>query len=202
MSDQFIQPSRLTPLTGSEPLAGGTVADFWRWAMSDLRMNVARGYLVEYLVALALDDPAPTRVEWGPWDVQAADGTRVEVKTCGRLQSWATRALSTPSWTFKSVRAARVWSDVLGDYQPIDPASRVHVWVFALHTAEEPAEYDPLDIGQWEFRVIPHRELLAAGQTSARISFFDARGIEPVDYAGLRDAVREARWRNDTVFSR
>ena len=39
--------------------------DFWRWALGDLRMNTARGYLVEYLVAQALEDETPVRVEWG-----------------------------------------------------------------------------------------------------------------------------------------
>jgi hypothetical protein len=167
--------------------------------MSDLRMNLARGYLVEYLVAQALGDPAPARVEWGPWDVQSADGTLVEIKACGRLQSWTTKKLSTPSWTFRSVRADRVWSDVAGDYLPIDPATRVHVWVFALQTAQEPALYDLLDVDQWEFRVMPHRELLAAGQTSARLSFFEARGVEAVSFTDLTDAVRQARQRNDEL---
>lgn len=194
-----ILPSPLKPLTGAEPFIDGTVADFWRWALSDLRMNLARGYLVEYLVARALNDPAPARVEWGPWDVQAADGTLVEIKACGRLQSWTTRKLSTPAWTFKSVRADRVWSDTVGDYLPVDPASRVHVWVFALQTAEDPASYDPLDVDQWQFRVMPHRELLVAGQTSAGLSFFDARGVQAVGYSDLADAVRDARQRNDEM---
>jgi hypothetical protein len=49
--------------------------------------------------------------------------------------------------------------------------------------------------------VIPHRELLAAGQTSARLSFFEVRGIEPVGYSDLGDAVRRARQRNDELAS-
>lgn len=194
-----LEPTPLPVLTGSEPLLDGTVADFWRWAMSDLRMNLVRGYLVEYLVARALGDPAPARIEWGPWDVRATDGTLVEIKACGRLQSWTSKKLSTPAWTFRSVRAERIWSDAHGDYLEVDPASRVHVWVFALQTAEQHALYDPLDIDQWEFRVVPHRELLAAGQTSARISFFDSRGITPVGYAQLAEAVNEARQRNDAL---
>ena len=50
-------------------------------------MNTARGYLVEYLVAKALGDESSVRVEWGPYDVKAADGTLVEIKTSGYLQS-------------------------------------------------------------------------------------------------------------------
>lgn len=192
-----LRPSDLPRLTGEEDLASGSVLDFWRWALGDLRMNNARGYLVEFLVARALGDEAPVRVEWGPYDVKAADGTLIEVKATGRLQSWATAKLSTPSWSFKSVRAKTTWSDAAGDYVAVDPATRVHVWVFALHTAVEPAMYDPLDVDQWEFRVVAHRELLATGQTSARLSFFDRLGVEPVSYEELAEAVATARARND-----
>lgn len=162
-------------------------------------MNTARGYLVEFLIARALGDASAVREEWGPFDVKGADGTLVEIKTTGRLQSWTSRQLSTPTWTFKSVSAERTWSGTRGDYVAVEPATRVHVWVFALHTAEDPALYDPLDVDQWEFRVVPHRELLAAGQASARLSFFDRRGVRPVSYANLARAVAKARRRNDTL---
>ena len=77
MNGKLIRPTDLEPLQGHEPLGGGTVADFWRWALGDLRMNNARGYLVEYLVAQAIGDRAPIRVEWGPYDACGADGTLV-----------------------------------------------------------------------------------------------------------------------------
>lgn len=198
-NDEMLPPRALDRLTGAERLGDATVADFWRWALGDLRMNTARGFLGEYLVARALGDTSPIRIEWGPWDVTAADGTLVEVKTTGRLQSWALKQLSTPSWSFKSVRTSRVWSETAGDYVAVDPATRVHVWVFALQTEEKPERYQPLDIDQWAFRVIPHRELLATGQTSARLSFFEGHGIEPVRYADLRAAVTAARRRNDDL---
>jgi len=53
MSDLDPGPS---PLTGQEPFDGldATVLDFWRWAMSDLRVNNVRGYLAEFLVAKAV----------------------------------------------------------------------------------------------------------------------------------------------------
>ncbi len=197
MDPPRIQPSALTPPEGHETLASATVVDFWRWALGDLRMNTARGYLAEFLVARSLGDRSPTRIEWGPYDVKAADGTLIEVKATGRLQSWTTNKLSTPMWSFKSVKAHRVWSDTLGDYVEVDPATRVHVWVFALQTATDPTLYDPLSIAQWEFRVMPHRQLLAANQTSARLSFLDHLGIKPVSYEQLPRAVATARRQND-----
>ena len=144
-------------LSGNEELASGhTVLDFWRWALSDLRMNTARGYLVEFLVAKSLGDASRSRIEWGPVDVEAADGTRVEIKTTGYLQSWVTKRLSTPRWTFKSVAAHRVWSDDLSAWVPVDPLNRVDVWVFATQTCREHDHYDPLNVEQREFRVMAH----------------------------------------------
>jgi len=197
--DDRLRPRVLQRLQGQEVLPKGTVLDFWRWALGDLRMNTARGYLIEYLVARALGDQSSLRVEWGPYDVAAADGTLVEVKTAGYLQSWATRKPSTPSWTFKSVAAGKVWSEELGDYLPVEPAARVHVWVFALQTCQDTGAYDPLSVDQWEFRVMPHRELLATGQQSARLSFFDRLGVSPVPYSEIASAVRIARAANDRL---
>lgn len=97
MDERLIRPSELAPLDGRENLAAATVLEFWRWALGDLRMNNARGYLVEFLVARALGDQSPIRVELGSYDVKAADETLVEVKSTGRLQSWATKKLSTPT---------------------------------------------------------------------------------------------------------
>jgi hypothetical protein len=44
----------------------------------------------------------------------------------------------------------------------------------------EPAEYDPVDLSQWAFRVISRRELLSCAQASAGVSFVDRKGIAPV----------------------
>jgi hypothetical protein len=197
VSDGLIRPSELQRLDGSEPLGAGNVLDFWRWALGDLRMNNARGYLVEYLVAQAVGDRSPRRIEWGPYDAQTADGTLIEIKATAYLQSWATKRLSTPTWQFKSIKSTQVWNSELGEYTMVDPADRVHVWVFALHTCRDPAAYDALDIDQWEFRVVSHRQLLAEGRTSAGLSVFDRLGIEPVTYAELAHAIREARTINE-----
>jgi hypothetical protein len=142
-------------------------------------MNTARGYLVEFLVARALGDPAPMRVEWGPYDVKAADGTLIEIKTAGYLQSWGGKQPSTPSWSFNSVVADQVWAEDRGEYVAVEPADRVHVWIFALQICKDPVGYDPLSLDQWEFRVMPHRQLLAAGQRNARLSPSGATASKP-----------------------
>jgi hypothetical protein len=199
MNEPF-RPRDLQRLQGPEELVPGhTVLDFWRWALGDLRMNTARGYLVEFLVAKALGDESAVRVEWGPHDVDASDGTRVEIKTTGYLQSWATKKVSKPSWTFKGVAADQVWSEDLGSYLPADPSTRVHVWIFALQTCQDPHAYNPLSVDQWEFRVMPHRQLLATGQQSAGLAFFNRHAICPVRYSDVAGAVRAARVANERL---
>jgi len=177
---------------------GFTVAEFWAWALGDLRMNNARGFLAEYLVARAVGAQAPMRVEWAPHDVEAPDGTLIEVKASGYSQSWR-GSDSKPSYGFKSVRSAQVWDDGLGAYRTVEPADRVHVWVFGLHLARRSDPYDSLDLDRWSFRVVPHAWLLATGQTSAGLSFFDRHGVAAVGWRDLRAAVAGARAEHDRM---
>lgn len=76
-----LQPPSPPPLRGDEPVQGTdtTVLDFWRFALSDFKMNNVRGYLAEFLVARAIGAAGP-RVEWDAYDVVAPDGTTIEVK--------------------------------------------------------------------------------------------------------------------------
>jgi hypothetical protein len=181
-------------LRGDERFSfGPTVLDFWRWALGDLRMNTVRGFLAEFFVAEAVEASAPIRVEWGDYDVEAKDGTRIEVKAAGYLQSWRQKRISTPSWSFSSAYSESAWDESKGTYVEVDPRDRVHVWVFALQTCTEPEQYDPLDLDQWQFRVIAHCRLFETGQRSARLSFFDRLGIEPVSFNELGSAISAAR---------
>ena len=77
-----IRAPKPTPLSGDEVVArtDATVVDFWRFALSNLWMNNARGYLAEFLVARAVGSTR-SRIEWDPYDVLAPDGTTIEVKT-------------------------------------------------------------------------------------------------------------------------
>jgi hypothetical protein len=76
-------PPELPRLTGTESFRQSrrSVLAFWQWAMGDLRMNTARGLLVEYLIAVAVDPAAPFRIELAGHDVTGADGARIEAKS-------------------------------------------------------------------------------------------------------------------------
>lgn len=121
----------VVPLTGSEPFDGldATVLDFWRWAMSDLRVNNVRGYVAEFLVARAVGATG-LRIEWDSHDVTAPDGTRIEVKTSGGIQAWELANPSKPKW---SGLRARIWMPT--DGYSTEPSYNADVYVFCHHTA-------------------------------------------------------------------
>jgi hypothetical protein len=123
--------------------------------MGDLRMNTARGLLVEYLIAVTVDSTAPFRIEWAGHDVTAADGTRIEAKSAAYLQSWAQKRPSTPRFNWSGangkIRHPQLGNEVL-------PANgRADVWIFALHTCQD----RPLD------RVIGHSGSSLTGASPA-----------------------------------
>jgi len=105
-----LTPTRLARLDGSEQFreTAKSVSEFWQWAMGDLRMNTARGLLVEYFIAVAVGSTDPIRIEWAGHDVTAADGTRIEAKSSAYLQSWAQKRPSTPRFSFQR-RNGAVW---------------------------------------------------------------------------------------------
>ena len=84
MSHWLQRPPQRPPLAGHEEFVGmdATVQDFWRFAMSDLRMNNTRGYLAEFLVARAVG-AIGQRVEWDAYDVLAPFGARIEGQIVG-----------------------------------------------------------------------------------------------------------------------
>ncbi len=122
------------------------------------------------------------------------DGGRFEVKAAGYLQSWTSTSPTTPRWSFNSVDASTYWDEGAAMMRPVEPASRVDAWVFALQTCREPADYDPLDASQWEFRVVAHRRLLALQQHSIRISSLEDEPVAAaaVSYDDLDRVVRTA----------
>ena len=86
--------------TGAEPflLAGRSIgADllgFWQWSSSELVGNALRGVLAEYIVATAVGANGGVRTQWDSYDVETADGIKVEVKSAAFLQSWWQAKLS------------------------------------------------------------------------------------------------------------
>lgn len=179
----------MPPLRGDESIIGvpdTTVLDFWRFAMPDLRMNNTRGLFAEFLVHQAVGSHKP-RVEWAGHDVETDDGLRIEVKAGARLQAWEQRAPS--HIRFSGLRAC-AWSPENG-YAEVK-SYNADVYVFAVQTSLEHADYDPLDATQWEFYVLPRPAVAALGTDSVSLSTVRAIAGPPVPFAALNDRIRSA----------
>ncbi len=151
MTNFPLQPPAPTPLQGDEPFDGidATVLDFWRFALSNLKMNNIRGYLAEFLVARAVGAQG-RRIEWDAYDVLAPDGTKIEVKTSAYLQAWEQRYVSRIG--FSGLRGRTLDSNQV--YTP-EQTFNADVYVFAVQTARTHEEYDALSVSQWQFYVLP-----------------------------------------------
>ncbi len=189
MSLQPRPRQRLSPTTAfhesGNPLAAcGTVADFWRWAFSDLQQNNVRGVLAEYLVAKALGVVLGVRESWADFDHTTPEGVKVEVKASGYLQSWAQKSKSAITFTGLSGRS---WAAAKGYSEA--PSFRADVFVFCVQTCDSHDAYDCLDVRQWEFRVIPRTVLEKRGYSS--IGLAEVRSLCPdaVDFSDLRARV-------------
>jgi hypothetical protein len=148
----WLTPIPAAPLDGSERFVGldATVADFWRWAFSDLRDNTTRGILAEFLVGRAVGDERGLRIGWDNFDAQTPDGTTIEVKCSAFLQSWTQKR---PSDLIFGRLSAREFDATRNEYS-VEPRVRADVFVFAVQMQRDPASYDMLDLAHWEFWVV------------------------------------------------
>lgn len=174
---------------GDESFIGldATVSDFWRFGVSDLRVNTLRGVLAEFLVAKAVGATG-RRVEWDHYDVITPSGITVEVKCGAYLQAWSQPKLS--AITFSGLRARKLDLE-LNNYAG-EQDYNADVYVFAVETARTHESYDVLDLGQWEFYVLSREQVAATRCKSLGLSAVRRMAGEPVAYAALADAIAVA----------
>lgn len=170
------------------------LGSFWSFALSDLRTNVARGWLAEYLVWRAMGIEKPQRVEWDTCDVKA-QGLEIEVKSSGYLQAWPQTKLS--ELRFTGLRS-RAWST---DTNVLDEQSSYHadVYVFAVQTAQTHEAYDALDLDQWKFAALSRRKLKSLGVASIAWSSVLKEVGHPTHFAAIPDVVKAAHRENGEV---
>lgn len=187
---------QVEPLEGSEPIALdgrelATVLDFWRWAYSNLNDNASRGRFAEYIVCAALGCSGGTRTEWDSYDIDW-DGVKVEVKSSAYIQSWAQKELSRIAF---GIQPTLTWNAETGEYgQP--KRRQADVYVFCIENCREQGEGkpNPIDLSQWEFRVVSTTKLDELGeQKTISLPQLDSLGAEKVGSVfDLPDAVRRA----------
>lgn len=186
MEPMPIHPPLPAHLTGVEPIAGtdSTVLDFWSWANSDLRDNIMRSRLAEFLVAIALDALDEPRVEWREYDVLTPSRIKVEVKSSAYLQAWPQKQLSVILFSGLS---SRTWSPETH----YGPQRELHadIYVFAVVRARTHEEYNALDTAGWDFWVLPRSALQGLGMRSIGLTTVKRLAGDPVSFDELRARV-------------
>ena len=172
---------------GTERLSdtGKTLLDFWRWNGSDLASNATRGRLAEFIVSSAFDiDLSIPRTEWDAWDLTSPEGIRIEVKSAAYLQSWAQNDYSKIVF---SIRPARAWNDTSGSMAE-EPQRSADIYIFCLLRHLDKETLNPLDLGQWEFFVIPTAELNTKTPNGMSISLTSVQKLATgIPYEKLRE---------------
>jgi hypothetical protein len=170
--------------SGGETLGGAevrltdaSILNFWQWAYSDLTNNVNRGVFAEWMVAKLLGiEQLESRLAWQPWDIETPNGVRIEVKAAAYVHAWTpgesdddAARVQSPTVVFSSLRT-HLWTDHLQRDVANDLTYNADLYVFCLQAHPGRHEWDGLDLGQWEFYVLPKSALEDHGTTSMRLS--------------------------------
>ena len=139
-----------------------SMLDFWKWAYSNLILNVSRGTFAEFIVKSALDASGFTynsemKTGFEPYDLDGPiipslhRAARIEVKSSAYVQLWD---IKHPDRTSFSIAPAKL-PDRDGDFKDDAPRQRNNdIYVFTLYTATEKRR-NILDLSWWQFYVLP-----------------------------------------------
>ena len=163
---------------------------FQNWVLGNLVGNTNRGIFAEWLVGQALGaiGDGEAREEWDECDLRY-QGSKVEVKTSGRDQTWHQDRRSPPRFDIK--RRTWIWDAQTGESTPHDPPIRpADVYVFCLHEPIPATNDNVQDPACWKFWVVSKRTLNdeLGPQKSIGLSTL-IRLAEPVGWSDLRVSV-------------
>lgn len=169
-----------------------TIQDFWSWAYSNLTSNTQRGTYAEYLVSIALDAKAPTKTDWGPYDVLSSEGIRVEVKSSAYLQAWKQDDISKIVFGINQSHKYDYNSSAYN--YDAELVRQADVYVFCVETCQNRNELNERDLSQWDFYVISSAQInkkLGAHKT-VTLSKLVKIGAMKTSFSNLKQAVTEA----------
>ena len=165
--------------------------EFQNWAFGDSLDNTLRAIIGEFIVLKAVEAEAVVRLNWDGYDILMRDGTKIEVKVSGYLQSWKQNGLSTISF---DISKKDPW--IAKENRSLGHKCRfADVWVFAVHREQDRERANPFDTEQWEFLVTSTAWLdkVFNNQKTVRYSILRGNGLEPVGFEALVQAVEEAK---------
>ncbi len=162
--------------------------DFWKWSVSDLVSNAARGILAEFLVTSALGCSDGVRNEWDAFDI-LFDGTKIEVKSAAYLQSWAHAKLSNITFT---IRPTIAWDSQTNKIDS-SPHRQADIYVFCLLKHQNKETLDPMNLDQWEFYVLSAKLLDEKLTMQKTISLTRLLQFKPLvtQYKDLADNIKK-----------
>lgn len=152
--------------------------------------NNFRAHYVERIIARALGDGWHlVSADWAGWDIESATGVKVEVKQSAVRQTWTDRpgGSSKPSkGQFDIKPRTGYWAE--GGSTWVDrPGRNADIYIFAWHPIFDLTQADHRDPFQWQFYVVPERELSPRQQSISR-SVLDKRW-SVIGFDDLRSAV-------------
>lgn len=174
----WLTPKPVQRLTGEEHFTGSplTVADFWRWAFSDLRTNIVRG------ISRGSGGRGPISVTRGVGQLGRNDGDGHQSDQ---------RKLSAIVFSGLTGRAWLADTNERADERSL----RAEVYVFAMNICREPDQYDPLRIEDWRFRVMSAAQLAEHGVRSVTLGFLEKHAPDDYGLDDLAQAVEDAHER-------
>ena len=153
------------------------VVDFWSWSQSDLRSNVLRGVLAEYIVALDIGLDSSSRVEWAAYDLITPEGITIEVKSAAYVQSWEQRK---PSVIGFDISENTAWHEK-EEFRSTEKKRHADCYVFCLLGTPEDKNPNALDLDQWRFWVLPTSVLNESCTSQKRISLNPLLRLNPIE---------------------
>jgi len=164
-----------------------TVSDFWQWGYSDLLQNTTRGILAEYIVAVLLDIDEKPRNPWDAYDLELPNGKTIEIKTMSKLQAWAQKELTEPKVV---LQPKRKWDPLTGVMEN-EPSLNADIYIICYFTADNHETADVMNLQQWEFYVLPKKQIkeLLENRKSISLKLLTSIDIKPVQADNLKETI-------------
>lgn len=160
-----------------------TMADFWKWAYSDLSNSLQRSRLSEYIVASAMNSAGiqSSRSDFfgKPYDLLTEDGFSITVKSAAYIQSLDAERPDCVSFSISPNPAGN--KDKRGS----------DIYIFCLYKGMAERE-SPLNLDLWEFYILRSSVLDEKKPTQKTITLPSLMRLEPLwcDYHGIGDAIQ------------
>lgn len=169
-----------------------SIGHFWKWAFSDLSLNTTRGILAEYIVGTILGARMNyAKNDWDPNDLVLEDGTTIEVKSSGYLQTWKQKTLS--KINFGGLKS----KNAIGTYKEKDEYNSQY-YVFCVFNAKTDEEYKPLDLSLWEFRILSRQTLEKINVKSLSYDSLKKHCPQVYSVKTLKDGFKKIRYEIET----